>query len=273
MALRISFIEKGTGGDFALILLHGYGGSIHHWRDIMNRLSTKRRVILPNLTHLFYNSNRLLFAVQVDILAQFIEAHFPKQKVIVAGQSYGGALAWALSIQYPQLIEKTIFVNPLPPNPQSLIRVPELKYFLAMRLSLRSIALLLSTPFGKVFLRRAAQAFREERTEGAIRLETLRGKKILFVANIIHQFSWILRTEKWKYWEGRFHENKAPSLLIYDMNDLLFTQETYLSFARAYKCSFTHELSGAGHLATLSRPASIAAFIEAFLENSDFEKN
>lgn len=269
MAHKITFRERGTGS--ILLLLHGFGGSVHHWESCAEELSKHHRVVVPNLSHLFMSTDRIFFTVQVESLAQFIRIHFPGEKVSLAGLSFGAALAWALSRQYPELIKKIVLINPMIPNPVPLFSLPELRYFFVMPMNTRSIYMLLSTPIGKSFLRRAAMIFRDERSGGAGRLELLKGRKLLFVSHLIFNLSWMLRKEDWSAWKKKIAESPFPCLMIFDREDLLFTRDQYLKFAEEMKAEKTMEISGAGHLAIKSQPNVISKAIHQYLSRTSEE--
>jgi len=263
MAHKITFRERGQGP--VLILLHGFGGSVHHWEACADELSKHYRVVVPNLSHLFMSTDRIFFTVQVEALASFIRTNFPEQKVNVAGLSFGGALTWALRLQRPELVEKVVLINPVVPDPIPQFSLPELRYFFVMPLASRSIFVLLSTPIGKSFLKRAAAIFRDERSEGAGRLESLKGRRLLFVSHLIYNFAWTLRREDWGWWKKKIEQTDFKSLLIFDREDLLFSKEVYQKFAQEIKCENVIELTGAGHLAIKTRPETIAKNIHDYL--------
>lgn len=263
MAHKITFRERGQGP--ILILLHGFGGSVHHWESCAEELSKNYRVIVPNLSHLFMSTDRIFFTVQVESIAQFIKTNFPNEKVHIAGLSFGGALAWALSRQRPELIERLILINPVVPDPIPVFSLPELRYFFVMPMNSRAIYVLLSTPIGKAFLKRAAMIFRDERSGGVGRLDTLKGRRLLFVSHLIFNFSWMLRREDWFWWREKVTKSEFPCLLIYDREDLLFSKEVYVKFAQDLRADKVIELNGAGHLAIKSRPELISRAIHNYL--------
>jgi len=263
MSHKITFRERGQGP--VLILLHGYGGSVHHWDACATELAKNYRVVIPNLSHLFMSTDRIFFTVQVEALAEFIKCNFPEQKVHLAGLSFGGALSWALSLQHPELIENVVLINPMVPDPVAAFTLPELRYFFVMPMTSRAIYMLLSTPIGKAFLKRAADIFRDERSGGAGRLDTLKGRRLLFVSHLIYNFAWILRKEDWHWWKEQISKKIFASFLIFDREDLLFKKEIYLQFAQDIHCSKVLELTGSGHLAIKSRPEMIAKAIHEYL--------
>ncbi|MGZ3746989.1 MAG: alpha/beta fold hydrolase [Pseudobdellovibrionaceae bacterium] len=266
MAHKITFRERGQGR--ILLLLHGFGGSVHHWESCMEELSKNYRVVLPNLSHLFMSTDRIFFTVQVETIAHFIKVNFPEQKVFIAGVSFGGALTWALSRQHPDLIEKIVLINPMIPDPVPTFSLPELRYFFVMPLSSRAIYVLLSTPIGKAFLRRVAMIFRDERSEGEGRLDTLKGRRLLFISHLIYNFAWILRREDWSWWKDKISLTHFPCLMIFDNEDLLFTKEVYLKFMAELRAEKVLEISGAGHLAIKTQPEKISLAIHEFISTS-----
>jgi pimeloyl-ACP methyl ester carboxylesterase len=263
MAHKITFRERGQGP--ILILLHGFGGSVHHWEACADELCKNYRVVVPNLSHLFMSTDRIFFTVQVESIAHFIKINFPGEKVQIAGLSFGGALTWALSRQHPELVEKIILINPVIPDPIPVFSLPELRYFFVMPMNSRSIYVLLSTPIGKAFLKRAAMIFRDERSGGVGRLDSLKGRRLLFVSHMIYNFAWMLRREDWGWWKDKISVTHFPCLMIFDREDLLFSKDVYLKFTQELRAEKVIELTGAGHLAIKSRPEMISKAIHEYL--------
>jgi pimeloyl-ACP methyl ester carboxylesterase len=264
LSTKIAYREVGEGP--ILILLHGYAGSVLHWDPVVNQLQDRYRIVIPNMTHVYMGSHPLTFSEQVDIFAKFIQQHFPKQKVHLTGISYGGALVWGVSLRYPELVDKTVFINPMPPGPAQLFNIPVLKSFFNLPLSMRSIYLILRTPMGRFFLKRAAQVFRIARADHWDRFSDLHGRKLLFVCHVIHNFSYILKKENWKAWKMRLESWTHMSLLIYDNEDLLFEPKTYQRFQDLIGCDITKEVTDAGHIAIQTKPDEIVAMMAEFLD-------
>jgi pimeloyl-ACP methyl ester carboxylesterase len=261
---KIAFREEGVGP--ILMLLHGYAGSVLHWDPIVASLKSKYRVVTPNLSHLFMGKDRLTFSTQVELFAGFIKTHFPGQKVHLTGISYGAALVWGVALKYPELVDRTVFINPMPPAPVQAFNIPILKTFFQLPLNLRSIYLILRTPMGRFFLKRAAEVFRIERAEFWDRTQPLHGRKLLFVCHVIHNFAFILRNENWGAWKMRFESWTHMSLLIFDVEDPLFKPKTYYAFQELLGCEATSEVKNAGHIAIQTRPDEIASKMEMFLD-------
>ncbi|QDK37087.1 alpha/beta fold hydrolase [Bdellovibrio sp. NC01] len=259
---KITYRERGQGP--ILLLLHGYGGSIHHWQPVADLLESKYRVIVPNLGHLYLSTDKLTFTQQIENLAEFITVHFPNEKVNVAGLSFGGALAWGLATRYPHLVKRTALINPMVTDPVRSFTPLELRFFFTIPLNLKSIYVMLTTPMGKAFLRRSAQIFRDERSEGVTAVERLQGRKLQFVAYMIHHFAWVLRNENWQSWSKELLTYRGECRLIFDKEDLLFTEDSYYKFAQLIGCEDVIRLEGAGHLAIKSQPQMIAEHLLEF---------
>ncbi len=262
-ATKIAYRQVGEGP--VLILFHGYAGSVLHWDAIVEKLRGQFRIVIPNLSHLYMGREPLTFSQQIEEVARFIRHYFPKQKVHLGGISYGGALVWGLTLRYPEMVDKTIFINPMPPAPVGSFHVPILKWIFRLPLNPRLIYWILSTGFGRHFLRRAAQVFRLERADFWERFRELKGQKLKFVSHVIYNFAYILKKENWHAWKVRLEVWTHMSLLIYDCEDPLFEPKTYQRFQDLIGCDITQELHKAGHIAIQSQPDEIAQMMAEFL--------
>lgn len=263
MSHKLTFQEYGQGP--VLLLLHGFGGSPQHFKAIAQELASDYRVIVPNLSHLYHSANKVFFSVQVAALAKYIQEQFPEQKVHIAGVSYGGALAWALAARYPHLVQALSLVNPMVCDPVKNFVPLEMKFFFSVPLNLKSTYLMLHSPLGKSFLKKAAFFFRSERVDGPGAIETLEGRKLQFVAHIIHKFAWTLKNEDWSSWSPLLYNFRGDSQMIVCKDDGLFSQDSFQKFAMHIGCENVHTLESGGHLVIRSEPEVIAQLIREFL--------
>jgi pimeloyl-ACP methyl ester carboxylesterase len=261
---KIAGRENGHGR--ILICLHGYGGSVLHWEKVSAELSKQFCVVTPNLSHVYMGREDLQFSKQIDLIAQYIQTQYPNQTVFLAGISYGGALAWGLASRYPDLVEKLVFINPMPPFASRHFAIPSLKFFFSLPLSLPVVYFFLASPLGKYFLRQAASVFRNlQATEDQDRIEKLRHRKLQFVAHILWKFSWLLRSEDWSYWEAQLKNWQHDCLLIYDRKDPLFTSEFYDGFAKKLASTNVVTTVDAGHISIVQQPKLIAGVMREYL--------
>lgn len=266
MSHKISYRENGEGDP--LILVHGYGGSVLHWDPLVKILKNHFRIIVPNFSHLYMSQDRLLFSIQIEKFADFIREKFPNEKVRIAGTSYGGALTWGLSLRYPELISEMILINPMVTHPIANFLPSELRYVFMLPLKAKYIYFLLGTPLGKTFLLKVAELFRSERSHGQGKIDQLEGRKLQFISHVISHFSWILRNEDWNYWDDKLSEISTRTCLIYDKNDSLFNEETYLNFSEKIVCDSVITTTGMGHLSIKMDPDNISNLILHFLAAS-----
>ncbi len=271
MAHKIRHRQIGEGP--ILVLLHGYGGNVRHWKGIIEKLKAHYCLVTPNLSQLFLSPVRLYFSVQVELVAQYLRKNFLGKRVILGGFSYGAALSWAVASQYPELVDKIILINPIVPDAKDKFVLPEIRYFFAGPVTEKSLHSLVTTPIGRDLLKTFAVAFREERAKGAGAVEKLKGQKLVFAANLIYGLIWTLRNENWKIWQGKLQKIKGvvPSLLIYGREDKIFSPEIYKSFAEEIGAKTVHEVSGAGHLAITSNPDLISTLIREFTWGKAFD--
>lgn len=262
-------VYKDIGQGPLLVLFHGFGGTPLHWQDVGETLSLSYRVIIPNLSHIFINKEAYSFSEQVEILQTFIQTQFGNEKNIsVGGTSFGGALAWGLTVRNPARFQKVIYVNPMPPAPMGLFSLGLLRHLMKLPINTKSAYVFLNTPMGKMLLPWLAKIFRIEREEGNARIENLTGRKLMFVSHIISRFSWIIKGEDWEWWRERLRHraSTASSFLIFDSTDPLFDKKTYEDFSNLVGCTTICEVKGGGHLTVKTKPDRVAREIETFLQ-------
>ncbi len=103
----VRYWESGPKRGLPVLLIHGYGAMIEHWRAIMRPIAEQHTLYALDL-HFFGRSaipseppSRDLWAAQV---AEFIAAVCPGPAIVV-GHSMGGMVAAQLTISYPFLVQ------------------------------------------------------------------------------------------------------------------------------------------------------------------------
>jgi len=260
--MKITARTSGSGPK--IILLHGYAGSVSHWREIVPKLEAHYTVVLLNYGPLYLGREAFSFTSQVKYLGEWISSQYPNEKVTVAGISFGGALAWGLGLKFPHLVDKTIFINPMMPAPGQQFHLTSMRLFFTIPLSRKSVYLFLSTSIGGKFLKTCASIFRLQSEEHASRLTSLEGKRRVLLAHLFNNFAWILKQEEWSHWHDRLMTWSHPSLFIYDSEDPLFKAKAYFDLGQILKSSATLILPGAGHIAIQNAAEPIAQAILDF---------
>lgn len=122
-----SNIETVKGSRKTIVLLHGTSASLHTWQGWTKALSNEYCVVsidLPGfgLTGPYPNENTKYNSANY---ATFVIALLDKlnlDKVILAGNSLGGKIAWRTAALYPERIDKLILVDAVgyPATPKSI---------------------------------------------------------------------------------------------------------------------------------------------------------
>lgn len=264
MDSKIAFRAFGEGE--AVVLLHGFAGSVSQWDPLRPLLAKYYRVIVPNLTHLTLGREEMSFSKQIDELHTFLQTQVSKDPIHVVGISYGAALTWGLATRYPESIARVVLINPMPPNPVKQFIWASLRIFLRLPANRFVMGLMLRTRWGRELLRSAAEIFRNvDHAPSLDRIEKLEGRKLLLVAHTILRFSWIVRKENWQAWMKRLSAWKHETLLVYEEEDPLIRYDSYEAFAKLIRCENSFVTQGAGHISTLNSPHMISWEVMKFL--------
>ena len=111
--VKIHYVTQGQGP--LVVMIHGFPDYWYTWRAQMEGLSDKFQVVA--IDQRGYNLSdkpaglenydmRLLVG---DVIA--VIRHFGKDKAIVVGHDWGGAVAWSLATNAPQFVERLIILN------------------------------------------------------------------------------------------------------------------------------------------------------------------
>ncbi|HEX4922533.1 MAG TPA: alpha/beta hydrolase [Bdellovibrionales bacterium] len=261
----ITYREEGHGPT--MILLHGYGGSPYEWDHLVPGLASKYRVIVPNLTQLFLDPyQRVRFNEQVDVLSGFIRRILKDgEQAHLLAASYGGALAWALSVHDPRTIGRLILLSPMPPNPSSRIRFPNLKRLLWLGQWPRLLWMFLNTGWGKRQLPDIATHFNVAWLKAkSKRLDEMSPRKVRLIVHVLHRFAWIVGRERWRYWEDRIRFIESPVCIIWGSEDRLYLESEPERLQQVFPACRLHRIHGAGHVLAKESPTQVEAIIESF---------
>jgi pimeloyl-ACP methyl ester carboxylesterase len=107
-----------------VMLLHGFPEAAFVWDEVMTRLAPRARCVAPNLRGYAGSSAPAALAAYrarelVGDVAAAIEATGAPVDVLVA-HDWGGALAWNLAAQRPELLRRLVMINS--PHPATFLR-------------------------------------------------------------------------------------------------------------------------------------------------------
>ena len=121
MTMKLATIDLGGPVHYAdfggsgppMVLIHGLGGSLTNWFAVAESLTSRFRVLVPDLigfgrTPLAGRSPGIV--EQSEMVARFL-SHVGGGPAVVAGNSMGGLVAVQLAADHPELVARIILVN------------------------------------------------------------------------------------------------------------------------------------------------------------------
>lgn len=122
--IRLVCRRTGAAQAPVLVLLHGFPEAAFAWDEVSARLASRWRVVAPNLRgYAGSSAPREVEAYRAKHLVQDVAALLEQLGAPVAAlvaHDWGGAVAWNLAVQHPQLIERLVIVNS--PHPATFLR-------------------------------------------------------------------------------------------------------------------------------------------------------
>lgn len=132
LGLPVHLRDEGPRDDpMPIVLLHGTGDSLHTWQGWTEALVETRRVIRydlpgfgltgPDPKH-DYSMRR-----QIEVLLAVLD-RVGAERVLIAGNSYGGAIAWHAALAHPDRVAALVLVDaagaPAPDTPAKAATAP-----------------------------------------------------------------------------------------------------------------------------------------------------
>ncbi len=120
--VKIHYASLGKGP--LIVMIHGFPDFWYSWRHQMDALSKNYQVVALDLRG--YNLSDKPKGIEnydMKLLAGDVVAvirHLKRDKAILVGHDWGGAIAWGVAMNLPQIVEKLIIVNL--PHPRGLSR-------------------------------------------------------------------------------------------------------------------------------------------------------
>jgi pimeloyl-ACP methyl ester carboxylesterase len=120
--VKIHYAKLGKGD--LVVMVHGFPDFWYTWRDQMEALSSDFETVAIDLRG--YNLSDKPQGVEsyampllLDDVAAVIR-HLGREKAIVVGHDWGGAIAWYFALNHPEMVEKLVILNL--PHPNGLVR-------------------------------------------------------------------------------------------------------------------------------------------------------
>jgi pimeloyl-ACP methyl ester carboxylesterase len=120
--VKIHYVTAGKGP--LVVMIHGFPDFWYTWREQMPALAEHFQVVA--IDQRGYNlsdkpegvGNYAMDKLVGDVLA--VIKHFKREKAIIVGHDWGGAVAWTLAMTHPEAVDRLIVLNL--PHPKGLAR-------------------------------------------------------------------------------------------------------------------------------------------------------
>jgi pimeloyl-ACP methyl ester carboxylesterase len=256
--------DQGPRDDPApIVLLHGTSASLHTWEGWVAVLQTKRRVIsldLPGfgLTGPFPDGDYRMSHYSAFLAHVLEQLQVPR--AVVAGNSFGGQLAWQFALDYPQRVERLVLVDAAgyPRNATSmpigfrLAQIPALAPLMANLLPRQMIESSIRNVYGD------PDKVSDELIDRYYQLTLRAGNREALRQRFIQSESGQSYT--------RIAEIKVPTLIVWGGRDQLIPPVNAERFKRDIKGSRLVLFDDLGHVPQEEDPARTVAVLMDFLE-------
>lgn len=247
-AAGLYYFDYGVGGQSkeTLVLLHGAGGSLGQWPYQMRRLPGYR-VLAPDLPGHGHSQGNAYSSIREYAYSchNWLEA-LGVAKAVVIGHSLGGAIAFDLALEYPNLVNGLVLVTSaaqLPVNPQLL--------------DLLTVPLKVQSGVNKII----SWSFARESDEG------LRSK--LF-SQLMANREGVLKQDfqacaSFNITE-RLSEIRIPVMLVIGSDDRMLSPRLAEEATKAMPDAKLRVIRGGGHMLHQEKPLELREAVEEFLQ-------
>lgn len=266
---------KETGSGPTVVLVHGYGGTIYDWDEVVAILSKSYTVVIPNLSSIYMDPLRAVsFSQQVTVFREFVNffKKSTKDKVYIAGGSYGAAICYAVAIEEPSLLDRVALLNPMPPKPKDLLKNPAMRLLMEASKLPAAVVLLLKSPAGRIGVKYIQRIFNVPWIKSNAqknRLEKITTRKAKLIAHVLNRFTWISEVEDWEQWEKRLGYLKTPVHIIWGDKDNLFIPGTYERLSEKFPSCEITKIEGGKHVLMKERPEEVARILQKFFSSNE----
>jgi pimeloyl-ACP methyl ester carboxylesterase len=271
--IRMHYVQAGEGRRL-LVLLHGFPEFWWSWRYQIPALSRHFTVVAPDLRG-YGETDKPRWGYELDVLVNDIVSLIHElgyARAIVGGHDWGGALAWALAIAYPQRVERLIALNI--PHPALMARALGYNwrqmlrswYILFFQLPLLPEALIRANDFQSV-----ERAFRDMAVDKSRFDDVTIGRFKAALARpgaltaALNYYRALLRQGARRMFSGSGMRVQAPTLMIWGERDFALGKELTYGTERFVSDLRIHYLPNCSHWVQQERPDEVNQFMLDFL--------
>lgn len=261
---RMAYLDRGQGP--AIILIHGFGGSLWQWEHQQDDFAGFRLITVDMPGSGFSDKPDIDYTPD-EMLERFIGFMdaLGIAKATVVGNSLGAGVAEAVAIRHPERIDKLVLIDGLPAHVRERVQSRYVKRALDTRLP----AWLVS--FGNFFLGRGVTknvlqevVYDQTLLTPAVLERSYRNRKR---PGLIAPALSLARSLP--LWEqdlaGRLNEIRHPTLIIWGEKDAIFPVEVGHELKAMIAGSRLEIVRNAGHIPQWERPDEVNALLRAFV--------
>ncbi len=270
--IRMHYVTQGTGP--LIVLLHGFPEFWYSWRHQISFLAEHGyTVVAPDLRG-YNDSDKPRKGYNVGTLVRDIEGLIKglgQEKATIVGHDWGGALAWAFAMRYPQMTERLIVLNA--PHPAAMYR--ELRTLKQLRKSWYMFFFQLPWLPEAILSRNRAEVIGEMLSRSAV-------QKSAFPPEVIEKYRDAMSkpgamTAALNYYRqmfrrsprkttGRIQTISAPTLLLWGEQDIALGIELTHGLEQWVENIQVHYLPDSGHWVQQEKPDSVNQLMLDFLQ-------
>jgi pimeloyl-ACP methyl ester carboxylesterase len=262
--MQVHVRDEGPRDDASpIVLLHGFGSSLHAWDGWAAALRDRRRVVRLDLPGfgLTGPSPDNLYGLERDMRVTLaVLDRLGIARVVIGGNSLGGAVAWRMALGAPARVDKLILVDAggYPQHATSipigmrLLRLPGLPWVMQHTLPKSLVAQGFRNLFGD------PDRVTPEMIERSFELTSREGNRRALVDRTRQ------RTPNTLY--ERIPELKLPTLIIWGGRDRLIPPDDAERFHREIAGSVLVMFDDLGHAPEEEDPVRTVAAVKTFLE-------
>ncbi|MCL1633954.1 alpha/beta hydrolase [Luteimonas sp. SX5] len=255
--------DEGPRDDrLPIVLLHGTSASLHAWDGWVAALKERRRVIRVDMPGFGLTGptpdGKYNIGIYTDFVARLMD-QMGVEQAVVAGNSFGGYVAWKMAIDHPQRVSKLILIDAAGyyykaqsmPIAFKLAQIPALKPLMANLLPRRMIESSVRNVYGD------PSRVTPELIDRYYELTLREGNR----AALRGRFA----QSKGGEFEAQIKQVKQPTLIIWGGQDKLIPPDTADRFHKDIAGSRLAVFDGLGHVPHEEDPKGTVAAAQAFL--------
>jgi len=111
---RVAYIDEGRGAE-TLLLVHGLASNAGFWRYNIQALAERYRVIAVDLPGYGRSEKSADYPYTLSFYARTLRdlaAELGVEDLTVVGQSMGGQIAMVMALEYPDVVDRLVLVDP-----------------------------------------------------------------------------------------------------------------------------------------------------------------